>query len=145
MWKYITVCQWKRWWIATFFTRAWSSYAIFQFNLINMKQDILPGCWEFMGQDNLERLSNCNQDVSAHLRRYHLSKESLSEYDLICCGLSLWMWRLHNWKTCLCAPDIEAILEFTGEEEQNANILNIKAHKKELNVTEHSHWNWLRK
>jgi hypothetical protein len=41
------------------------------------------GCGEFMGQDNLERLSNCNQDVSAHLRRYHLSKESLSEYDLI--------------------------------------------------------------
>ena len=27
--------------------------------------------------------SNCNQDVSAHLRRYHLSKESLSECDLI--------------------------------------------------------------
>ena len=41
------------------------------------------GCGEFMGQDNLERLSNCNQDVSADLRRYHLSKESLSEYDLI--------------------------------------------------------------
>ena len=41
------------------------------------------GCGEFMGQDNLERLSNCNQDISAHLRRYHLSKESLSEYDLI--------------------------------------------------------------
>ena len=41
------------------------------------------GCGEFMGQDNLERLSNCNQDVSAHLRRYHLSKECLSEYDLI--------------------------------------------------------------
>ena len=41
------------------------------------------GCGEFMGQDNLERLSNCNQDVSAHLRRYHLSKESLSEHDLI--------------------------------------------------------------
>jgi hypothetical protein len=41
------------------------------------------GCGEFMGQDNLERLSNCNQDVSAHLRRYHLSEESLSEYDLI--------------------------------------------------------------
>jgi hypothetical protein len=41
------------------------------------------GCGEFMGQDNLERLSNCNQDVSAHLRRYHLSKESLSEYDFI--------------------------------------------------------------
>jgi hypothetical protein len=41
------------------------------------------GCGEFMGQNNLERLSNCNQDVSAHLRRYHLSKESLSECDLI--------------------------------------------------------------
>jgi hypothetical protein len=43
------------------------------------------GCGEFMGQNNLERLSNCNQDFSAHLRRYHLSKEfeSLSESDLI--------------------------------------------------------------
>jgi hypothetical protein len=36
-----------------------------------------------MGQNNLERLSNCNQNASAHLRRYHLSKESLSECDLI--------------------------------------------------------------
>ena len=38
------------------------------------------GCGEFMGQNNLERLSNRNQDVSAHLRRYHLSKESLSDF-----------------------------------------------------------------
>jgi hypothetical protein len=41
------------------------------------------GCGEFMDQNNLERLSNCNQDVSAHLRWYHLSKESLPECDLI--------------------------------------------------------------
>ena len=41
------------------------------------------GCGEFMGPNNLERLSNGNQDVSAHLRRYHLSKESLSECNLI--------------------------------------------------------------
>ena len=41
------------------------------------------GCGEFMGQNNLERLSNCKQDVSAHLRRYHLSKENLLEYNLI--------------------------------------------------------------
>ena len=30
-------------------------------------------------------------------------------------------------------------LEFTGEGGQQANTLSIKAHKKELNVTEHSH------
>ena len=41
------------------------------------------GCEERMGQSNLEHLVNCSQDVSAHLRRYHLSKECLSECDLI--------------------------------------------------------------
>ena len=41
------------------------------------------GCGELMDLSNLEHLINCNQDVSAHLRRYHLSKECLSECDLI--------------------------------------------------------------
>ena len=41
------------------------------------------GCEERMGQSNLEHLVNFSQDVSAHLRRYHLSKECLSECDLI--------------------------------------------------------------
>ena len=41
------------------------------------------GCGEPIDQSILEHLINCNQDVSAHLRRYHLSKECLSECDLI--------------------------------------------------------------
>lgn len=41
------------------------------------------GCGEFMGQTMLENLSSCQRDVSAHLRRFHLSKERLTECELI--------------------------------------------------------------
>ena len=102
------------------------------------------GCGEFMGQDNLERLSNCNQDVSAHLRRYHLSKESLSEYDLILLRaefLNVATSQLENMLVCSRHRGNLGV-HWRG---RTANILNIKAHKKELNVTEHSHGNWLRK
>ena len=61
------------------------------------------GCGEFMGKSTLEHLSNCNQDVSAYLRRYHLSKESLSECDLILLRagfLNVTTVRLENMLVC---------------------------------------------
>ena len=66
----------------------------------NVLLHVVQGCswmWGTYSQSNLEHVINCNQDVSAHLRRYHLSKECLSECDLILLRAGfLNIWRLHN-------------------------------------------------
>ena len=41
------------------------------------------GCGDFRGTSDLVPLSECNADISAHLRRCHLSKESIMEKELI--------------------------------------------------------------
>ena len=37
------------------------------------------GCGDFKREGELVPLSECNADISAHLRRFHLSKECLTE------------------------------------------------------------------
>ena len=46
------------------------------------------GCGDFKGEGELVPLSECNADITAHLRRCHLSKECLTEKELIlmCAG-----------------------------------------------------------
>ena len=41
------------------------------------------GCGDFKREGELVPLSECNADISAHLRRCHLSKECLTEKELI--------------------------------------------------------------
>ena len=41
------------------------------------------GCGDFRGATGLTRLFDCRDDVSAHLKRFHLSNEALMEYQLI--------------------------------------------------------------
>ena len=40
-------------------------------------------CGSSRGSDKLSRLIECKDDIRTHLATYHLSRESLSEYDLI--------------------------------------------------------------
>ena len=41
------------------------------------------GCGDFKGSSELVHLSECNSDISAHLKRCHLSKDSITEKELI--------------------------------------------------------------
>lgn len=41
------------------------------------------GCGEFKGESKLVPLSQCNNDITAHLRRCHLTKENVTESELI--------------------------------------------------------------
>lgn len=41
------------------------------------------GCGEFKGESNLVPLNECNSDITAHLRRCHLTKENITESELI--------------------------------------------------------------
>ena len=41
------------------------------------------GCGEFKGESELVPLSECNSDITAHLRRCHLTKENITESELI--------------------------------------------------------------
>ena len=41
------------------------------------------GCGDFRGSSDLKPLKECVQDISSHLSRCHLSKENISEYQLI--------------------------------------------------------------
>ena len=43
-------------------------------------------CGDFKREGELVPLSECNADISAHLRRCHLSKECLTEKELILMG-----------------------------------------------------------
>jgi hypothetical protein len=42
-----------------------------------------PGCGDFKDRSELAPLSECNADISAHLRRCHLSRERITEKELI--------------------------------------------------------------
>ena len=44
---------------------------------------VLCGCGEFTGEVKLVSLSQCNNDITAHLRRCHLAKENITESELI--------------------------------------------------------------
>ena len=48
-----------------------------------MKTKDSSGCGEFRGQKSLTSLLECTSDISCHLRRCHLSRENISEYQLI--------------------------------------------------------------
>ena len=48
-----------------------------------MKAKDSSGCGEFRGQKSLTSLLECTSDISCHLRRCHLSRENISEYQLI--------------------------------------------------------------
>ena len=41
------------------------------------------GCGEFKGESKLVPLSQCSNDITAHLRRCHLTKENITESELI--------------------------------------------------------------
>ena len=57
--------------------RLWKMAACF------MKTKDSSGCGEFRGQKSLTSLLECTSDISCHLRRCHLSRENISEYQLI--------------------------------------------------------------
>ena len=46
------------------------------------------GCGDFRGVNILTPLIECRDDISAHLKRFHLSSEDVLEYQLIlaCAG-----------------------------------------------------------
>ena len=41
------------------------------------------GCGEFKGESELVPISECNSDITAHLRRCHLTKDNITESELI--------------------------------------------------------------
>ena len=64
------------------------------------------GCGEFKGESKLVPLSQCNNDITAHLRRCHLTKENITESDrnLFCSGLGI-LIKLPNKLKNVCMPE----------------------------------------
>ena len=90
-------------------------------------------CGEFKGNQDLVLLSECKNDITAHLQRCHLSKGGInSEGELIMMRAGFLYATKQQFPTTY-ARDIELISANTGEirvEVRHANTLNTEERKK---------------